>query len=163
MSRRGTFLRGPATLQANLTPLVDVTFLLIVFFVLVSQITNSQVVEEVELPEPEQSVSLEPDDTPGRMILNILAASTQDVAANYQLGTTTYQISTEGLQELTTEFGNAVSQNPDIILDIRADRKLLYRQVYPAMQAATNVGVQTINLMVAPPGTSTRNNEGADQ
>jgi len=31
------------------------------------------------------------------------------------------------------------------------------------MQAATSVGVQTINLMVAPPGTSTRNKERADR
>ena len=38
--------RGPAEIHANLTPMIDVTFLLIVFFVLVSQIVE---VENVEI------------------------------------------------------------------------------------------------------------------
>ena len=42
--------RGTAELHANLTPMIDVTFLLIVFFVLVSQIVE---VENVELKLPE--------------------------------------------------------------------------------------------------------------
>jgi biopolymer transport protein ExbD len=34
------YRRGPAQISANLTPMIDVTFLLIVFFVLVSQIVE---------------------------------------------------------------------------------------------------------------------------
>ncbi len=42
--------RGTVGVHANLTPMIDVTFLLIVFFVLVSQIVE---VENVELRLPE--------------------------------------------------------------------------------------------------------------
>ena len=48
MSR--AFRRGRTDVQANLTPMIDVTFLLIVFFVLVSQIVE---VENVDLLLPE--------------------------------------------------------------------------------------------------------------
>ena len=39
------YRRGPAAIEANLTPMIDMTFLLIVFFVLVSQISELEVVE----------------------------------------------------------------------------------------------------------------------
>ena len=34
------FARGPASIEANLTPMIDIVFLLVVFFVLVSQIVD---------------------------------------------------------------------------------------------------------------------------
>ena len=43
------FKRGNAKIEANLTPMIDVTFLLIVFFVLVSQIVE---VENVPMSLP---------------------------------------------------------------------------------------------------------------
>ena len=46
MGRRRT---GPPGIHANLTPMIDVTFLLIVFFVVVSQIVEAEHVE-LELP-----------------------------------------------------------------------------------------------------------------
>ena len=48
---RGPALRDRPPVAANLTPMIDVTFLLIVFFVVVSQIVEVENVE-MELPRP---------------------------------------------------------------------------------------------------------------
>ena len=45
--------------QANLTPMIDVTFLLIVFFVLVSQIVEVENVD-LNLPAPREPASVLP-------------------------------------------------------------------------------------------------------
>ncbi len=45
------FKRGNAEVRANLTPMIDVTFLLIVVFVLVSEIVEAESVE-MKLPVP---------------------------------------------------------------------------------------------------------------
>jgi len=60
-TRRSSSSSSAGKVHANLTPLIDVTFLLIVFFVLVAQITNSQIVDEIDLPEPDEAVSIEPE------------------------------------------------------------------------------------------------------
>ena len=50
------YKRGNAEISANLTPMIDVTFLLIVFFVLVSQIVEVENVE-MELPKPTEPLT----------------------------------------------------------------------------------------------------------
>ena len=50
------FRRGPAQAQANITPMIDVVFLLIVFFVLVSQIVDLESVD-LDLPTPEHAAT----------------------------------------------------------------------------------------------------------
>ena len=53
----------------NMTPMIDVVFLLIIFFMLVSQFSSAENVE-VELPEPERSQAIEAT-VPEKLILNI--------------------------------------------------------------------------------------------
>ena len=60
--------RGTAELHANLTPMIDVVFLLIVFFVLVSQIVE---VENVEMRLPEL---VEPATQPPECASGVMAA-----------------------------------------------------------------------------------------
>ena len=45
------------TLNANMTPMIDVTFLLIVFFVVVSQIVDRNVIP-LDLPTPENAKAM---------------------------------------------------------------------------------------------------------
>ena len=50
------FKQDRGQVQANLTPMIDVTFLLIVFFVLVSQIVEVENVD-LDLPTPREPVA----------------------------------------------------------------------------------------------------------
>jgi hypothetical protein len=62
--------RGPVKPTLNITPLIDVVFLLIVFFMLVSKIVTEEV-PELQLPNPDQSESfVNPDEN--RIIINVV-------------------------------------------------------------------------------------------
>ena len=56
-------------LRANMTPMIDVTFLLVIFFVVVSQIVDRQSVP-MDLPQPIRPVSAMP--TTARFVVNLL-------------------------------------------------------------------------------------------
>ena len=79
--------RGPAELHANLTPMIDVTFLLIVFFVLVSQIVEVESVP-MSLPEPLEPLTERLGEEPRAMINVVPAAG--GAAAAYRLGTRSF-------------------------------------------------------------------------
>ena len=142
-----------APVQANLTPLIDVTFLLIVFFVLVAQINNSQIVDEISLPEPQQSVSEEPEqDDESRIIINAIPADDDPTrVAAYRLGSRDYPADGAGLAQLARELQKAKQDRNNLIVDLRADRAAPYGMVHPAMHAAASVGIARVNLIVQPP------------
>ncbi|MEM1354100.1 MAG: biopolymer transporter ExbD [Planctomycetota bacterium] len=65
-----TTRRGPVKPQMNITPLIDVVFLLIVFFMLVSKIVTEEV-PELQLPDPDTTQAFR-DQTENRIIVNIV-------------------------------------------------------------------------------------------
>lgn len=65
-----TTRRGPVKPTMNITPLIDVVFLLIVFFMLVSKIVTEEV-PELQLPDPNDTQSIR-DQSENRVIVNIV-------------------------------------------------------------------------------------------
>jgi len=61
--------------ELNMTPMIDVVFLLITFFMVVTEITRQDDIEDLELPDIKAS---KPDDNPDpeRLVLNILKNGT---------------------------------------------------------------------------------------
>lgn len=59
----------PKSLAFNLTPLIDVTFLLIVFFVMSSRLVSEEVAIEMDLPREASGETVEPDDS-AKIIIN---------------------------------------------------------------------------------------------
>ncbi len=64
----------PEPIAANLTPMIDVTFLLIIFFVLVSQIVEVENAD-LDLPRPEQAASELPSEQ-SRVVINVPSGRT---------------------------------------------------------------------------------------
>ena len=56
--------------ELNMTPMIDVVFLLITFFMLVSEITRQDEIEDIRLPDVQAS---KPDDNPdpNRLVINV--------------------------------------------------------------------------------------------
>ena len=105
------FKRGNAQIEANLTPMIDVTFLLIVFFVLVSQIV-SQENQPMQLPEPDDPASeLVTDDE--RAVINIVHGG-QGRASEVWLGMRPYEPTSAGLRALTTQLQGLYTANPSV-------------------------------------------------
>ncbi|MEE2719309.1 MAG: biopolymer transporter ExbD [Planctomycetota bacterium] len=125
------FKRGPARPQANITSMIDVVFLLIVFFVLVSQIVDLESVD-MELPEPEHPAAALPEEEP-RAVLNVLPGDDGD-CDGYRLAGVDYPPTPDGLGALRTALVAIYQQTPGIRVNLRADRATDYRWVSPVLQ-----------------------------
>lgn len=133
------FKRGNAEVEANLTPMIDVTFLLIVFFVLVSQIV-SQENQPMQLPEPKDPASEQLSDDE-RAVINVVHA-TQGRAKEIWLGMRQYEPTTVGLRALTQHLQRLYETNPALQVNLRADRAVHYTYVQQVMDAVTAAASQ---------------------
>ena len=120
--------RQPIALQANLTPMIDVTFLLIVFFVLVSQIVEVENAD-LDLPKPARPVSELPGEE-HRVVINVLGGPDGRASA-YRMGGRTYRPDTAGLEALTAALATLYQDDGGLSVNLRADRTTRYRWVEP--------------------------------
>lgn len=132
--------RGPARFDAAMTPLIDLTFLLIVFFVLVSQITSVEYLP-LNLPQPSANAARAPGDDP-RIVVNVVPAE-GGAAAGYQVGRTEYTASDAGLTQLALAIADAMRTQPATEINIRADRATEFRWVQPVLDAVSNALVES--------------------
>lgn len=149
MIRARAIQPGAAKVRMNLTPMIDMTFLLIVFFILTSQISNVEMAEEIELPAPDDAVSVEPDEE-HRVVLNLIPDTVDPgrVAA-IRLGFRTFSFDAGGRAALRDELIAAAAADPAIKVDIRADRRAAYSEVYPILRIASASGARRVDLVVA--------------
>jgi biopolymer transport protein ExbD len=126
--------------EANLTPLIDLSFLLIVFFVLVSQITSIENLP-LALPRPDRSAARAPGDDP-RVVVNVVPAP-DGTAAGYTLGRNQFPATAEGLARLAGTIAAAMRAQPATEINVRADRATEYRWVAPVMDAVGNALVES--------------------
>ena len=124
---RRLFPTGPHSIQANLTPLIDVTFLLIVFFMLVLQITDLDNAE-MDLPTPQDPVS-ELFGDQHRVVINVVTAPLEGTASGYRLGQRRFRTDTEGLANLTKALAARYREDPALQINLRADRSTHYEWV----------------------------------
>ncbi len=141
------YSRGPARIDANLTPLIDLAFLLIVFFVLVARMGGDQV-PPVALPEPRHPATT-PAGSRSRLAVNVMADGTGTIVS---LGARKFARDEKGTNDLALAIAERIRLDPSIPVDIRADRSLRYELVEPALQAisraASQVGSQRVTIRV---------------
>jgi biopolymer transport protein ExbD len=130
MSR--VYPRGRAAIEANLTPMIDMTFLLIVFFVLVSRISEVENVR-LELPRPFEPATVPlPDEQ--RVVLNVIPDGSGG-AESYRVGVAQFPPTAEGQRALEAHLAALLRATPDLQVNLRADRATAYAAVAPALEA----------------------------
>ena len=139
-------------IAANLTPMIDVVFLLIVFFVLVSQVVDLQSVH-MDLPAPLDPASEMAGDDP-RAVINIVPSASGS-AAGYRLGSRFYAADTAGVQALAGHLAGLYRDAPTLRVNLRADRTTHYQWVQPALEAVADAAreaghdvIPALNLVV---------------
>ncbi|MHC4992196.1 MAG: ExbD/TolR family protein [Planctomycetota bacterium] len=140
------FHRGSADIEANLTPMIDVTFLLIVFFVLVSQIVEVENVA-LTLPEPIDPLTQRQGDEQ-RTVINIVPESGGGVQG-YRMGKRLYPAGERGLASLTAQLATLFAANPQTGVNLRADRGTHYEHVEPVLQAISVAAGQVDEVEIA--------------
>jgi len=133
--------RRVAQIEANLTPMIDVTFLLIVFFVLVSQIVEVENVE-MRLPELADPATVIPEEEQ-RAVINVVPDLSRARALEYRLGTHSYEASAAGIEQLTQRLAAMLEANPALRVNLRADRRTEYDDVQPVLEAVSAAAART--------------------
>jgi biopolymer transport protein ExbD len=124
-------------LRFNITPLIDIVFLLIIFFLTASHFVRSETLEEVDLPEATQS---ENDDEAElkRLVVTVTAAQTLHVGGKeVSLAEVEARISSGA-----EEFGG------DFEVRIRGDRTVPYETIEPIILACARAGVTRVKFPV---------------
>lgn len=138
--------------EFDLTPMIDVTFLLIIFFMCVTEMAKVEY-EQLTLPRALQTVRDTPN-APSRQVVNIRYCSDKTQGRDWS------EIAVRGkiyrdLAELSDHLRQArersrQSGSPNLEVKIRADGRAAYEQVQAVMVACMRAGIQQVSIAAAP-------------
>lgn len=114
-----------------MTPMIDMVFLLLVFFMTVS--TLAQADRGLKLDLAESSESDVPEDLSNRGTISL------DAEGVIHLGTTAVT-----LQVMQTEIRSSLELNPDLQLHVRAHQQTPYSEIKGVLKACAEVGAYEV-------------------
>jgi biopolymer transport protein ExbD len=127
-------------------PMIDVVFLLIIFFVLVSQIARA---ERVSLDLPKLLSPSAGDSEPDREIVVSIIPITDTASSGdwCQVGVRRIAAGEGSVDRLADALGEVLRTDPNVNVTIRAARNESYQRVHPAMEACRRAGVAEAHLV----------------
>ena len=120
----------------NITPLIDVVFLLVIFFLVATHFAHQEQVEAVELPVA-SSVNDE-QEMPRRLTVSITAEGQMFVKGR--------AVDTLVIERMIRE--DTKEQSADYEVRIRGDQRVTYERVEPVLLACLKAGVTKIGVAV---------------
>jgi biopolymer transport protein ExbD len=133
----------PQLMEVNLTPMIDVTFLLIIFFMLVSQFTQSEA-DPIHVPKPTDSQAREMK-YPNKLIITLVHDGEGGVR-RYKVGSrlANDMETVRAIAEESRRMAEAEGQQLEVI--VRADRDIRYEYVRPVLETIAKVGLENVNI-----------------
>ncbi|MEO1130209.1 MAG: biopolymer transporter ExbD [Planctomycetota bacterium] len=135
-----------AQFTVNMTPMIDIVFLLIIFFLLVAQISRHRSLE-MELPRLLDAVAAELGDEAVAIVNVVPADRANALGGDYRLGSDTFRQSDDGLASLGDTIAATAARQPELLVLVRAARTENYARVYPALRAVADAGVSRVHLV----------------
>jgi len=129
--------RSEERVEINLTPLIDVVFLLLIFF-MVSTTFDRHAQLKVSLPEASAKSTLQQNDP---LVLSI------DAKGNYFINDR--QVINTSLDTLKQAIQKSIGENQnlkDVALVLRADANTPHQAVVRAMDAASQLGLSKLSI-----------------
>lgn len=136
--------RSPDALAFNATPMVDVIFLLTIFFMLVTRFSSAEQVP-MELPTPTASQA-EVTRMPDRVVINCRLPDLDDRTGRdvlYSIGPNR----PEPLSVISDRLAAMKTDVPDLKVVVRADRRLRYVDVRRVMRVIAQHHVEMLNVV----------------
>lgn len=127
------------TLGLNMTPMIDVVFLLIIFFLVSSHLARREQRWELPLPQAATGQKL-PEDTPAQLTVQVLADGRLYVAGRH--------VAPADLETLLADRRQV--HGAALAVRVRADRNVPYRQVEPVLVACSRAGIWNVSYVVQP-------------
>ncbi|MHC4507021.1 MAG: ExbD/TolR family protein [Planctomycetota bacterium] len=137
-------LRRPKPVEAkmSMTPMIDIVFLLIFFFMVVTDMSNMEI-ESVALPF---ALEAEPDGTGKRFIVSI----TDRGKIRIMRRTVSPDMLLQVLQKKVTESGRDQDGLPTVAVKIRADAKTEYKHIQEVMVKCMRAYIWKLSFGVRP-------------
>jgi len=138
----------------NMTPLIDCTFLLIIFFVLTSQMASDNLATLL-LPRPHASLAAAGDRREvRRLIVNVLSAEDEESvgagragqAAAYKVEGRRVEVGDFETMAALLRARRAEARPGELFLEVRADRRVQFGHVQPVIDAAAEAGISQVDL-----------------
>lgn len=126
----------------NLTPLIDVVFLLLIFFMVSTTFTKESRLN-LELPSAQGETSLQES-----VVLEVVV----DASGHYRVNERALALHT--VESLMKAMADAAQDNSDIPVIITADAKSPHQSVITAMDAAGRLGFAKLSLTTQDPETN---------
>lgn len=151
---------GPAKVEVNMTPMIDCTFQLIIFFILTTQMANADLAP-LKLHRPDSSIAMaEQTKRADKVIVNIVTEygdQIDDRDARRSAMAKFYVISgnefpwtdTDTLERVLEEYRKrAVKEGyaDDFLVEVRGDQDIAYCYIEPVLTAAAKVGITKMNI-----------------
>ena len=131
-----SFSKGGAV-GFNMTPMIDVVFLLIIFFLVSSHLAKQEVQYKLSLPTAQSGLKDKPSEKP-RLTVNVLADGTLLFAGR--------QVTADELRAQLVERQQDLGK--DVEVRIRSDEVAPYKQVEPVLLACANAGIWNVKFAV---------------
>ena len=119
----------------NLTPMIDIVFLLVIFFMVGTKFTEQERNIVLELPSVSQSGALSP--APTRQVVNV-----------YRDGSVTLNKQTVNLDQLIESLRQSTRQYADLGVLIRGDGRGDFQNVAEVLSACRQAGVAELGISV---------------
>lgn len=123
----------------NVTSLIDIVFLLIIFFLVASHVARSEAVEPVDLPKISDPAGDE-EKTPLRIVVTVMADRSMWVGGRQVLLPQVEQLILSAAQESLNQ----------VEVRIRADHAATYLEIEPILLACAQFGVTRVGFAVLP-------------
>ena len=114
-----------------MTPMIDMVFLLLVFFMTVSNLAQADKSVEVALPESEESEV--PKDLADRGTITL------DASGLIYLGPVEHSV-----ESMQSQIESSLSENPELRIHVRADSATPYSAVKKVLRACAEVGAYEV-------------------
>ena len=128
----------------NATPMVDIIFMLTIFFMLVSRFSSAEQVP-MQLPQPDDSRA-KVARLPERVVINCRIADLSDPQGRgvlYSIGPNR----PEPLGVIDQRLAAMKIESPEIKVVVRADRRLCYEDVRAVMRVIARNGIEMLNVV----------------
>ena len=136
--------RGSKAFGINLTPMVDVIFMLTIFFMLVTRFSSAEQIP-LQLPKPDQSQAALAK-IPQRVVINCRPAEGDDSGTDgvlYSIGPN----QPEPLSAIKERLAAMKIRSPELQVVLRADRRLRYTEVREVMRVIAANGIERFNVV----------------
>jgi biopolymer transport protein TolR len=131
---------GGGALMPNMTPMIDITFLLLTFFTLSSHFASAEKIE-LDLPRPDNNRA-EERRFPDKVIINLIYTG-EGMPAILRMGA----FDLDSVPELAEHLAPVARHNAHTQVILRADRRLPFGQVRQVMETISAAGLSRLQVV----------------